>query len=104
MITDEQAERAKEIIIETLDAYYKDDLPYHDVWVKPIEDFDGVDFLKVWVIYDGPPHIVSPKASLNYGTHLYMTMLDAGIRALPGVSYLPQSDVDEMGKEWLMAG
>ena len=104
MITPEQADQAKEIILKTLDIHHKGNLPYREVWTKPTEDFDGVAFLKVWVIYDGLPDILDIPMLNSYDSYLYQTLLDAGIRALPSISYLPQSDVDEVGKEWLMAG
>ena len=104
MITAEQADQAKDIILQTLDTHHKGRLPYREVWTKPTEDFDGVPFLKVWVIYDGKPDILDAGMLNSYDSFLYQTLIDAGIRALPSISYLPQSDVDEVGKEWLMAG
>ena len=104
-ITSEQADQVKDIILKTLDTHHKGNLPYREVWTKaPAEDFDGVDFLDVWVIYDGKPHIVDAGLGNSYSSFLYQTMLDVGIRAQPSVSYIPQSDADELGKEWLMAG
>ena len=51
------------------------------------------------------PDILDAGMNVNsYDSYLYQTLLDAGIRALPSISYIPQSDADELGKEWLMAG
>ncbi len=104
MITPEQADQAKEIILETLDTHHKGNLPYRDIWTKPVEDFEGLAYVYVWIIYDGKPDILDTRMNLSYGSYLYQTLIDAGIRALPSISYLPQSDVDEVGKECLMAG
>lgn len=103
-ITAEQADQAKDIILKTLDTHHQGRLPYRQVWTKPVEDFEGVPFLKVWIIYDGTPDVLDVGMLISYGSYLYQTLLDAGIRALPSISYIPQSDVDEMGQEWLMAG
>ncbi len=103
-ITAEQAEQAKGIILETLDGHHQGRLPYRQVWTKATEDFDGVPFLKVWVIYDGVPGDLNIARLNSYGSYLYRTLLDAGIRALPSISYIPESDVAELGQEWIMAG
>ncbi len=103
-ITAEQADQAKGIILQTLDTHHQGRLPYRDVWTKATEDFDGVAFIDVWIIYDGMPDSLDIGMLNSYGSFLYRTLLDAGIRALPSISYIPQSDADEMGKAWLMAG
>ena len=103
-ITAEQADQAKDIILKTLDIHHKGQLPYRDVWTKPTEDFDGVPFLKVWVIYDGMPGSLDAGMLNSYDSFLYQTLLNAGIRAIPSISYIPQSDADELGQEWLTAG
>ena len=104
-ITAEQADQAKDIILETLDIHHQGSLPYRDVWTKPAaEDFEGVAFLEVWIIYDGEPGSLNVPMLNSYDSYLYQTLLDAGIRALPSISYVPESDVAELGKEWLMAG
>ena len=52
-ITPEQADQAKDIILQTLDTHHQGRLPYREVWTKAAANSDGVPFLKVWVIYDG---------------------------------------------------
>ena len=103
-ITAEQADQAKDIILQTLDAHHQGRLPYRQVWTKPAEDFEGVSFLDVWVIYDGLPDSLDIGMINSYGSYLYQNLLDVGIRAIPSISYIPQSDVDELGQAWLMAG
>lgn len=103
-ITAEQADQAKDIILQTLDTHHQGRLPYRQVWTKPGEDFEGVSFLDVWIIYDGMPDSLDIPMLISYGSYLYQTLLDAGIRALPSISYIPESDVAELGQEWLMAG
>ena len=104
-ITAEQADQAKDIILKTLDAHHQGSLPYREVWTKAAtEDFEGVAFLDVWIIYDGMPDILDASMLNSYDSYLYQTLLDAGIRALPSISYIPESDAAELGKEWLMAG
>ena len=104
-ITAEQAEQVKDIILNTLDAYHKGNLPYKEVWTKAAEeDFEGVAYVDVWIIYEGERTDLDIRMLNSYDSFLYQTMLDAGIRALPSVSHIPQSAVDEKGKAWLMAG
>ena len=104
-ITAEQAEQVKDIILNTLDTYHKGNLPYKEVWTKAAEeDFEGVAFVDVWIIYEGERSNLDIRMLNSYDGFLYQTMLDAGIRALPSISYLTQSDVEEVGKTRLMAG
>ena len=104
-ITAEQAEQVKDIILNTLDTYHQGNLPYKEVWTKaPEEDFEGVAFVDVWIIYEGERSNLDIGMLNSYDSFLYQTMLDADIRALPSISYLTQSDVDEVGKTRLMAG
>lgn len=100
-ITAEQAEQAKGIILATLDDHHQGNLPYREVWTKPTEDFDGVPYLDVWIIYDGLPDSLDIARLNSYGSYLYRTMLDAGIRALPSISYIPQCDAEEFGMPWI---
>ena len=100
-ITAEQADQAKGIILETLDDHHQGRLPYREVWTKPDEDFDGVPFLDVWVIYDGLPDILDIDRLNSYGRYLYQMMLDADIRAIPSISYIPQSDIEQLGTPWI---
>ena len=100
-ITAEQADQAKGIILETLDDHHQGRLPYREVWTKPTEDFDGVAFLKVWVIYDGLPDILDIDRLNSYLSYLYQMMLDADIRAIPSISYIPQSDIEQLGTPWI---
>ena len=100
-ITAEQAEQARGIILDTLDEHHQGRLPYLAVWTKPAEDFDGVPFLDVWIIYDGLPDILDAGRLNSYGSYLYQMMLDANIRALPCISYIPQSDVEQLGTPWI---
>ena len=100
-ITSEQAEQARGIILETLDDHHQGSLPYLAVWTKPAEDFDGVPFLDVWIIYDGLPDILDIDRVNSYYSHLYQMMLDADIRALPCISYISQSDAEQLGTPWI---
>ena len=101
MITAEQAEQAKGIVLETLDVHHQGSLPFRQVWTKPSEDFDGAPFLKVWVVYDGEPNDLDIPMLNSYGPYLMEILRDAGIYAIPSVSYIPQSDIDELGTSWI---
>ena len=106
-ITAEQVAQAREIILETLDSHHSGNLPYRQVWTRPAEDFDGVPFLDVWVSYDGDPSILNIGMLNSYDVHLTMKLREAGIHVIAGTSYIPASDLEELGgeawlsKEWL---
>ena len=102
IITAEQVVQAREIILETLDTHHRGNLPYRQVWTRPAEDFDGVPFLDVWVSYDGDPSVLDIGMLNSYDVYLTMKLREAGIHVLAGTSYIPASDLEELGGEsWL---
>ena len=102
IITAEQITQAKGIIRETLDIHHRGNLPYRQVWLKPEEDFDGVPFLNIWVSYDGDPSTLDIRMLNSYDFYLLEKLREAGIYALPSMSYIPESDLEELGGEaWL---
>ena len=100
MITAEQAEQAREIILGSLDDHHQGNLPWRQVWTKPTEDFDGVPFVKVWVIYEGDPSVLDIPRINSYPVCLHQALREAGIHALPSISYVSQSDADQLGAPW----
>ena len=106
-ITAKQADQAKGIVRETLDAHNRQSVRFTDVLTKPDEDFDGVAFLRVRVTYDGDPSILDIRMLNSYDVHLTMKLREAGIHVIAGTSYIPASDLEELGgeawlgKEWL---
>ena len=100
MITAEQAEQAREIVLGTLDEHHQGNFPWRQVWTKPDEDFDGVPFVDVWVIYEGDPSILDIPRLNSYDARLHRALREAGIHALPSVSYIPEGDLDELGTPW----
>ena len=101
MITAEQAKEAKGIVLETLDVHNQGRLPFRQVWTKPSEDFDGVPFVDVMVVYDGEPGDLDIPMLNSYGPYLMKILREAGIYAIPAISYIPQSDIDELGTSWI---
>ena len=100
MITVEQAEEAKSIIRETLDVHNRQSVPFVQIWTKPREDFDGVAFLKVWLVYEGKHSDLDVGVLNSYDRHLFKALREAGIDALPSVSYIPITDVERNHTPW----
>ena len=46
---------SQRVLFCTPDVHQQGNLPKRDVRAKAAEDFDGVPFLYVWIIYDGMP-------------------------------------------------
>ena len=77
-ITSEQADQVKDIILKTLDTHHKGNLPYREVWTKaPAEDFEGVAFVDVWIIYDGERSNLDIGMLNSYDSFLYQAMFHA---------------------------
>ena len=100
-ITAEQAAQAKDIILDCLDDYHQGHLPFREVWTKAHEDFDGVPFLKVWVLYDGEPSDLDVGRLNSFDPYLMQVLGEVGIYAIPSVSYIPESEADQLGTPWI---
>ena len=99
-ITAEQADRAQGIILECLNIHHQRRVPFRQVWVKPGQDFDDVPFLDIWVIYDGEPRSLDISLLNSFDTYLMGVLRDAGIHAIPSISYIPESEADQLGASW----
>ena len=100
MITAQQADQAKGIVRETLGIHNRQRVRFLDVLTKADEDFDGVPFLDVVLVYDGEPGDLDIGILNSYDNHLLTALKDAGINAIPCVDYVSQSDIDQLGAPW----
>ncbi len=99
-ITAEQADQAKGIILDCLNIHHEHRVPFRQVWTKPTRDFDDVPFLDVWVIYAGEPRNLNTALLNSFDTYLMGALSNAGIHAIPSISYVPQSEADQLGTPW----
>ena len=99
-ITAEQADQAKGIILDCLNIHHQNRVPFSQVWTKPTHDFDDVPFLDVWVIYAGEPQHLDTALLNSFDTYLMEALSNVGIRAIPSISYVPQSEADQLGAPW----
>ena len=99
-ITAQQADQAKDIILKCLNAHHQNPAPFQQVWTKPTHDLDGVPFLDVWVIYTGDPSNLDASLLNSFDTYLMQALKEAGIHAIPSISYVPQSEAEQIGTPW----
>ena len=100
MISTEQANKAKEIVLDTLDEHNPQNVRFSQVWTNPSEDFDGVPFVDVVLVYDGEPSDIDARIANSYDGYLFEVLRKAGIHAIPCVDYITQSDIDQNGAPW----
>lgn len=96
-ITAEQADQAQGIILECLNIHHQHRVPFRKVWTKPGQDFDDIPFLDVWVIYGGEPRSLDIGLLNSFDIYLMGVLREAGIHAIPSISYVPESEVDQLG-------
>ena len=100
-ITEEQANQAQGIILDCLNIHHQHLVPFRKVWIKATQDFDDVPFLDIWVIYDGKPSSLDTGLLNSFDTYLIEKLRNAGIHAIPSISYVPQSEADQLGTPWI---
>ena len=100
-ITAEQAAQAKDIIIDCLNVHHQGALPFREVWTKAAEDFDGVAFLNVWVLYDGKPSDLDIRKLNSFDPYLMRVLGEVGIHAITAIDYINDSDLDQLGTPWI---
>ncbi len=99
-VTAEQASQAQGIILECLNIHHQHRVPFRKVWTKADQDFEEVPFLDVWVIYDGERSSLDTAKLNSFDTYLMKALRDAGIHAIPSISYVPQSEAEQIGAPW----
>lgn len=99
-ITAEQADQARGIILDCLNVHHQNRIPFKQVWTKPDEDFEGNPFLIVWAIYGGDPRGLDVRLLNSFDAYLIEHLLKAGIRAMPSVSYVHESETDQLSTQW----
>ena len=99
-ITAEQADQAQGIILECLNIHHQHRVPFRQVWTRAGQDFDDVPFLDVWVIYDGEPRSLDISLLNSFDVYLMGALRKAGIYAIPSISYIPESEADQLGAPW----
>ena len=99
-ITVEQADQAKDIILTCLNVHHQTRIPFQQVWTKPTHDFDGVPFLDVRAIYAGEPGNFNTALLNSFDAYLMEALRQSGIHAIPSISYVPQSEADQMSAPW----
>ena len=99
-ITAEQADQAQGIILECLNIHHQHRVPFRKVWTKPGQDFDDIPFLDVWVIYGGKPCSLDTGLLNSFDIYLMGALRGVGIHAIPSISYIPESEADQLGAPW----
>ena len=99
-ITAEQADQAKDIILDCLNIHHQHRVPFRQVWTKPTQDFDDVPFLDVWVTYVGEPSNLDTALLNSFDTYLMEALRSADIHAIPSISYVPQNEAAQLGDPW----
>ena len=52
------------------------------------------------MIYDGERSSLDTAKLNSFDTYLMKALRDAGIHAIPSISYVPQSEAEQIGAPW----
>ena len=99
-VTAEQAEQAQSIILDSLKRHHPHGVSFQKAWAKGTHDFDDVPFLDVWVIFEGEPTDLDIALLNSFDTYLMGELREIGIHAFTSISYVPLSEVDQLGAPW----
>ena len=61
---------------------------------------DDVPFVQIWAIYDGDPQALEIPLLNSFGPYIMKELRRIGIEAIPDISYVPASGVDQLGEPW----
>ena len=103
-ITPEQTAQAQAMIHEALKAHHPHGVSFREVWAKPGLAFDDVQFLKVWVIYEGEYSGFDIGLLNSFDSYIMEQLHNAGIYAFPAISYIPYFEAEQVGTPWLEEG
>ena len=97
-VTEEQAEQAQALILDCLNEHLSFQVPFQQVWARPALDLDDVPSLLVWAIYKADPQSLDIPLLNSFGPYIMEEMRNIGIEAIPSISYIPDSEADQLGE------
>lgn len=71
---------------------FPEDFVFDPVFVEPKVDHDGIEYLEIFVIYDGDYQKLDPLWTANLGLKLEPALLELGVAGIPSKSYIEKSE------------
>ena len=99
MISREVADEVGRLVGLSLRERFKDELNFDPIVVEPAIDHDGVDYLDIFIIYDGDSCKLDPDWSSGLSMLLRPDLFNLGVTSVPSHSFVPRSDWKEVFKE-----
>ena len=99
MISREVADEVGRLVGKSLRERFQDDLIFDPIVVEPAIDHDGVEYLDIFIIYEGDFGKLDPDWSSGLSMLLRPDLLSMGIASVPSHSFVPRSDWKEVFKE-----
>ena len=72
---------------------------FTEIRLTPRKSWCGSDMVEVFAVYDGDVEDLAPPASPSLGTRVWDILWDAGIDAMPSISLVAKSDLEELEPE-----
>ena len=99
MIGREVADKVGEMVGRSLRERFKDDFVFDPIVVEPSIDHDGVEYLDIFIIYEGDYKKLDPGWSSGLPILLRPDLANLGITSIPCHSFVPRSEWKEVFKE-----
>ena len=95
-ITEELLQNLGEIVKIRLKELYGDSLIFDPVFVERKFDFDGEDYMHIYVVFDGDEKILEAKWGLGIEWLISSDLDELGVKKTPSYSLSKKSEWDEL--------
>ena len=87
-VLEQVADIAKDLLYER----FPEDFVFDPVFVEPKIDHEGIDYLEIFVIYDGDYHKLDPLWTAGLGRRMEPALLGLGITEIPSKAFIEKSE------------
>ena len=96
MIRREVADEFADLVRQSLQERFSDDLVFDPIVVEPVIDQYGDEYLDTFIVYEGEYKKLDTRWTLGFSTLLRPEMGQLGIFSVPSFSYVPKDEGEEV--------
>ena len=71
---------------------FQDDFVFDPIIVEPRIDHEGIEYLQLYIVYDGEYAKLDPLWTLGFGLKMEPALLEMGITETPSNAYIEKSE------------
>ncbi len=94
MITKKQADKIQVIVKDILNERFNGQLVFDPIVVKNAVDHDGLDYIRIYIVYDGDRALLDPSWTAGFAGRIIPKLMELGINEFPIKSFVDRPGWD----------